>query len=286
MSIKKSVTVQIGMPVYNGARFIEEALRSLSMQSFPDWELLIADNASIDGTEDICRNFAKIDDRIKYFRHDSNIGAPSNFKYLLDNATAPYFMWAAADDVWGPDFIVNCRSRLSAQPDCGMAFTGLDVIDSFGQVIRHCTDVPSFSGAPNWSTIARYVWSPEFHGKANLIYSLFRTNVCKAAHHRFPFTLDWGGDMCFNLAAMTMGKVDVVSDVHFFKRDARNTDQLGAPNRIIVPESLVERSCPLQFFSAYTADTLMAVKGTRFYPLVFAAMKVREWRLRRLVHRA
>jgi glycosyltransferase involved in cell wall biosynthesis len=282
----KSVPVQIGMPVYNGAKFIESALRSLSSQSFQDWELLIADNASVDATEEICRGYVEADDRIRYFRHEDNIGAPSNFKWLLDHATAPYFMWAAADDIWGPEFVSSCYSRLSAQRDCGMAFTGLDVIDSFGQVIRHCSDIPNFAGAPNWSTVARYVWSPEFHGKANLIYSLFRTSICKDAYRRFPFTLDWGGDMCFNLAAMTMGSVDVIGEVHFYKRDSREGDQLGAPRNIVIPEGLLERSCPLQFFPGYTKDMLKAVRGTRFYPLVGVAMSVREWRLRRLAGRA
>lgn len=282
MSKNGSVSVHIGMPVYNGARFIGEALRSLSDQSFGDWELVVADNASTDETEDICREFAKADSRIKYVRHEQNIGAPKNFRYVLEQATAPYFMWAAADDVWGPDFIGNCFKRLTARPDCGMAFTGLEVIDSFGQIIRHCPDIPGFSGGPEFTTIARYVWSPEFHGKANLIYSLYRTELCKAAHNRFPFTLDWGGDMCFNLAAMTMGGVDVVSDVHFFKRDPRSSDRQGAPIQIAVPESLVERSCPLQFFPGYTKDLLQAVRGTRFYFLVYAVMKVRELRLKHL----
>lgn len=282
MSRKKLVSVQIGMPVYNGQKFIDEALTSLLAQSFQDWQLTIADNASTDNTEDICRNYAKLDPRINYVRHGSNIGAPKNFKFVLDQAVAPYFMWAAADDVWGSGFIESCVTRLEAKPDYGMAFTGLDVIDSFGQIVRHCTDIPAFSGLPNFATIARYVWSPEFHGKANLIYSVFRTDLCKAAHNRFPFTLDWGGDMCFNLAAMSMAGVDVISDVHFFKRDPRATDRLGSPEEIVVPASLVQRSCPLQHFSAYTRDMLKAVQGTRFYPLVYAVMKAREFRLRHL----
>lgn len=282
MSRNGSVAVQVGMPVYNGARFIGEALNSLLSQSFKDWKLVIADNASTDETEQICRDFAKADNRINYVRHVTNIGAPKNFRFVLDQASTPYFMWAAADDVWGPEFIASCIGRLSAKPDCGMAFTGLDVIDSFGQIIRHCPDIPGFSGAADMATVARYVWSPEFHGKANLIYSLYRTELCKAAHGRFPFTLDWGGDICFNLAAMSMSGVDVVSDVHFYKRDPRSTDQLGSPTQIVVPASLAERSCPLQYFPGYTKDMLAAVRGTRFYPVVYAVMKAREWRLKNL----
>lgn len=273
--------LQIGMPVFNGERFIEEAINSLIAQSFTDWELQIADNASTDSTEEICRMFAGADKRIKYVRHAQNIGPAANFKYVLDHAAAPYFMWAASDDVWGEEFIENGIARLRSDADLGMAFSALEVIDSFGQRVRECPEIPEFSGAANFATIARYVRSPEFHGKANLIYSIYRTNVCKQAYARFPFVNVWGGDMCFNLAAMTIAGVDVVKDVHFFKRDPRSTDKLGEPVSIVVPERLVDRSCPLSMFPEYTAGLLRAVRGTRFYPLVYALMWFRRRQLQK-----
>ena len=67
--------VSIGMPVYNGARFIAETLDSILAQSFPDWELIISDNASTDHTPEICRDYAAHDHRIRYERNSQNIGA-------------------------------------------------------------------------------------------------------------------------------------------------------------------------------------------------------------------
>lgn len=286
MLLDDTVLVDIGMPVFNGERFIEEALRSLSSQSSTAWRLLIADNASTDGTEEICRKFSRLDSRIRYVKHESNIGAPANFKYVLDQAKAPYFMWAAADDLWGSEFISSCVHRLSGQTKIGMAFTGVDIIDSFGQVVRRMSEVPSFSGSNSLSAVAKFAWSPEFHGKANVIYSVFRTEVCKSAHRQYPFNMEWGGDMCFNLAALALGGLDVIEEVHFFKRDARSTDSLGDPHPIAIPESLLERSCPLQIFPEYARNTLLAVRGTHFYPVVLAIMRMREWRLKRLAQKA
>jgi glycosyltransferase involved in cell wall biosynthesis len=286
MLLDNAMLVDIGMPVYNGGRFIEEALRSLSSQSFTEWKLVIADNASTDGTEEICREFSRWDSRIRYVRHESNIGAPANFKYVLDQAKAPYFMWAAADDLWGSEFISNCVRRLSGQKNIGMAFTGVDIIDSFGQVVRRMSEIPSFSGSSSLPVIAKFAWSPEFHGKANVIYSVFRTEVCKSAHRRYPFNMEWGGDMCFNLAALTLSGLDVTEEVHFFKRDARSTDSLGDPHPIAIPESLLERSCPLHIFPEYARNTLLAVRGTHFYPAVLAVMRMREWRLKQLTKKA
>ena len=103
--------ISIGMPVYNGAKFIREALNSLLGQTFTDFELIISDNASTDETETICREYAAKDVRIKYVRQVENLGAVANFKYVLDFATGEYFMWAAADDVWDQKWIEKLLHR-------------------------------------------------------------------------------------------------------------------------------------------------------------------------------
>ena len=90
--------VSIGMPVYNGEKYIREALDSLLGQSFTGFELIISDNASTDGTEAICQQYAAKDSRIRYVRQPVNLGALDNFTFVLDEARGGYFMWAAADD--------------------------------------------------------------------------------------------------------------------------------------------------------------------------------------------
>ena len=97
--------VSIGMPVYNGEPFIQEALDSLLAQSFSDFELIISDNASTDATQAICQEYAAMDARVYYVRQPENRGAMTNFKFVLDEAAGEYFMWAAADDVWDLEWI-------------------------------------------------------------------------------------------------------------------------------------------------------------------------------------
>jgi len=103
--MQNTTKVSIGMPVYNGVSFIREALDSLLGQTFQDFELIISDNASTDGTAEICQEYAKEDSRIIYTRQTTNIGAASNFDFVLDQAAGEYFMWAAHDDVWSRNFI-------------------------------------------------------------------------------------------------------------------------------------------------------------------------------------
>ena len=92
--------VSIGMPVYNGERFIRQALDSLLAQDCENFELIISDNASADGTQEICLEYAAQDGRIRYYRNENNLGALANFNRVLGLAQGPYFMWAAHDDVW------------------------------------------------------------------------------------------------------------------------------------------------------------------------------------------
>lgn len=102
--------VSIGMPVYNGERTVCAAIDSVLSQSWKDWELVISDNASTDRTAEICMAYAAGEPRIRYLRQPMNLGAPRNFRKVLDESRGELFMWAAADDRRSPDFIeANAR---------------------------------------------------------------------------------------------------------------------------------------------------------------------------------
>lgn len=103
--------------MFNGATTVSAAISSILVQTYSDFELIIADNCSTDGTFEICSQFAQQDDRIRLVRQKENIGASKNFEYVVEQARGTYFMWAAADDVRSPDFIeINLRF-LEANPD-------------------------------------------------------------------------------------------------------------------------------------------------------------------------
>ncbi len=123
----------IGMPVYNGEPFIREALDSLLAQTYKDFELIISDNASTDGTEAICREYVQRDPRVKYRRGDVNRGAAWNFNHVVDVATAPLFKWAAADDLHEPEFVARCVAALEEVPDAVAAYAKAVFIDETGQ---------------------------------------------------------------------------------------------------------------------------------------------------------
>ena len=78
--------VSVGVPVYNGERFIRQTLDSLVDQSFKDLEIVISDNASTDGTAAICEEYARRDDRIRYVRNERNVGLAKNFNRVVERS--------------------------------------------------------------------------------------------------------------------------------------------------------------------------------------------------------
>lgn len=109
--------ISIGLPVYNGALDLPELLESLLLQDYGNFEIIIADNASTDATEAICRSFVARDSRVRYIRHGHNMGAPLNFMFVLEQSTAEYFMWVAADDRRSSDYLRLNQAFLENHPD-------------------------------------------------------------------------------------------------------------------------------------------------------------------------
>jgi len=168
--------VSIGMPVYNGEEYIEEAVKSLLRQSFLDTEIIISDNASTDGTVDICKRLANEDRRIRLICQNENSGVIANFAHVLDRARGTYFMWAAADDIWSPDWLAVLVAEARKQP-C-VAFGLVETIDESGRNIPQLSDnrPVQFTGNTVLRRL-RYFLSPSLLGKQNSYYGLYPRDV-------------------------------------------------------------------------------------------------------------
>src|SRR5215831_2826377 len=121
--------LSVGLFVYNGERFLEEALRSILDQTFTDFELIISDNASTDRTGEIAEAYSKRDDRIRYHRSEKNMGAGWNARRVYELATRKYFKWAAVDDLVEPDFLRRCVEVLERDSGSVLAHTRTKEVD-------------------------------------------------------------------------------------------------------------------------------------------------------------
>ena len=126
--------LSVGLPVYNGQRYLGEAINSLLGQTFEDFELIISDNASTDATADICQNYAKQDTRVRYFRQPKNIGLSPNHNFVVTKSRGEFFKWAAADDLYGRDLLERCVDALDKYPEVVLAHSWTAAVDGAGNV--------------------------------------------------------------------------------------------------------------------------------------------------------
>lgn len=129
--------VSIGLPVYNGANYIDVALDALRNQTYQNMEIIISDNASEDETETICRAAAAEDDRIRYIRQPENLGASPNHNEVLKHGRGKYFVWAAHDDLHDPKFVEVLVGMMEENPDAMSAFSRSASIDPEGNLLKH-----------------------------------------------------------------------------------------------------------------------------------------------------
>jgi glycosyltransferase involved in cell wall biosynthesis len=148
-SVSASVqpSVSIGLPVFNAEQYLEQSLGSILAQTHRNFELIISDNASDDTTEAICRRHAALDPRIRYHRNPRNQGATFNFRQVVALSSGEYFLWAAHDDLFAPQYVERCVALLERNRDVVLCYAKSIEIDEQGQPLEReekflAADVP------------------------------------------------------------------------------------------------------------------------------------------------
>ena len=127
--------VTIGIPTYNrSGSFLRDTIKSAVNQTYRKLEIIISDNCSTDGTENTVRQFN--DERIRYFKHQKNIGANNNFNYCVKEAKGKYFLLLHDDDLIDKDFIEVCVRAASFKKEVGIICSGARVVDERGSVLK------------------------------------------------------------------------------------------------------------------------------------------------------
>lgn len=177
----RSPRLTIGMPVYNGENYLPDALDSILAQTFEDFELIISDNASSDGTQRICRAYAARDERIRYFRNSENIGGAANFNRVVQLARGEYFRWACHDDVLEPECIQACVEVLDEEPLVVLSYPLTIVIDEHGSPVnnpKHLRSLHLRSPEPH-ERLKGYFQQFRYGGKCDILFGVMRTEVLR-----------------------------------------------------------------------------------------------------------
>lgn len=202
--------ISIGMPVYNGANYIERSIASILAQDYDNIELIIADNASLDATQSICRQFAARDARIRYYRNETNIGAARNYNNVFALATGRYFKWAAHDDECHPQMIRRCVEVLERAPNSvTMVYPLAELIDEQGETLRSPLDRVESSDPRPHRRLARLLSSLNM---CDPVFGLYKTEYLRRTRLIGPF---FGADYVLLSELAMLGEIRELSDVLF-----------------------------------------------------------------------
>jgi glycosyltransferase involved in cell wall biosynthesis len=202
----------VGLPTFNGETYLAEALDALLGQTFGDFELVISDNASTDRTEEICRDYAGRDDRIRYVRQPHNLGCAANHNYLVHVARGELFKWASDDDLYARDLLGSCVAVLDASPEVILSHAWTAMIDTDGEVTHQVIyDLSGDSPDP-----AERFRSMLFGLAGDDDYGVIRTDVLRRTALNQSY---WHADRTIVAELSLHGRFRHVPEPLFFRRD-------------------------------------------------------------------
>jgi glycosyltransferase involved in cell wall biosynthesis len=204
--------VTIGLPVYNGERYLPFALESIVNQTYEDIEIVVCDNASTDSTGDIVREFADRDRRIRYVRNEKNIGAGRKFIRCVELTRSELFRWQSADDLSAPTFVARCVEVLDARPDVIQAYPRTILIDANGVELEEYDEkIETLADSPR----ERYLHVMRNLGLVNAWYGVMRTNLLRktAMHGTYR-----GADLVVQAEIALYGKLYEIPEYLYFRR--------------------------------------------------------------------
>jgi glycosyltransferase involved in cell wall biosynthesis len=210
--------VAIGLPVYNGGKYLAQTLDSILAQTFEDFDLVISDNASTDRTEEISRDYAGRDGRIRYHRNERNLGAAWNYNRVFELADAEYFKWAAHDDLIAPAYIERCIGILDRKPRAVLSYARTRIIDENGGEKEDYNDNLHLDSVSARERFRRVLF--ELTGECNAVFglirreALLRTNLIGAFH---------SSDIVLLAELAMQGEFYEIEERLFFRRDHPDT---------------------------------------------------------------
>jgi glycosyltransferase involved in cell wall biosynthesis len=207
--------VSIGLPIYNGARFVREAVDSILAQTFTDFELIVSDNASTDATQAICEGYAAGDPRVRYYRNERNMGASYNYNRVTELSRGKYIRHAAHDDVLAPENLERCVAVMEADDAVALCYPQMSRIDENGAVIdtyANSLHLRDPDPVVRWRRFHRLC---DDGSMCDPVFGLFRGSVLRATPVLGRFA---AADMVLLAEVALRGQIHEVPEVLFFER--------------------------------------------------------------------
>jgi glycosyltransferase involved in cell wall biosynthesis len=202
----------VGLPVYNGQKYLKRAIESILAQTYQDFVLIISDNGSKDETQKICEEYSAADPRIQYHRYEQNRGAAWNFNNCVHLATTPFFKWQCYDDELEPQMLERCMAVIEKEPDVVLAYPRTRIIDDDGNTIGPWSDnLETTSPYPHKRL--RHYWGNKSRNEAQ--YGIWRKDVLlkSGMMGTIPYS-----DQVLMMEMILRGKFREIQEYDFLKR--------------------------------------------------------------------
>ncbi len=217
------------MPVRNGQRYLADALDSLLGQTFTDFEIIISDNDSTDGTEQICREYVARDARLRYHRNASDIGPAHNHNLCFELSRGEYFRWHAHDDACTPEHLQLCVAALDHDPSAVLAYPQTLVIDENGRPMSHYDFKLETDSASPVRRFAELVLVNHRRHRAVEIFGLMRASALRVTPLQGSYAR---GDSVLLVRMALLGRFIQVPGRHFLSRTHSTQSVQQVPSRV------------------------------------------------------
>ncbi len=207
--------VSIGLPVYNGEPYLRDAIQSILSQSYPNIELIICDNASTDGTQEICSAIAATQPHVRYHRNQDNMGAAYNYNLTFSLSHGIFFKWASADDLISPLFIESCLEELQKKPNAVLCYPKTTMIDENGKFIEAYADLMDLQDQKVFTRYQKFYQRLKISEKCNAIFGLIRSSSLKKTRLIDHFV---NSDTVLLSELVLLGQIVEVGKPLFFRR--------------------------------------------------------------------
>lgn len=221
---EKSPLVSIGMTVFNQMPYVQKTIESILAQNYQHFELIIADNASDDGSREFCEHYAKRDHRIKLIKNEHNIGKLANLDMVLKSSTGKFFLWASGHDLFHLEYLSTLVEEFNANDDsvvlCCPGTVFIDEKNNLFQPVENSfVDTRHMRSVDRFLKIIKHLNPGYIHG------GLYRTSSLKQVWK--PYVMR-GAEQMIAAQLSMIGTIAQVRDQLFYKRKMRHTEDAFA----------------------------------------------------------
>lgn len=277
VNMENKEKVHIGLPVFNGERYLAQSLDSLLNQTYENFRLFIVDNLSKDGTQDIARAYARRDKRITYIRQTVWGSWPENWSRTWEIAAprSRFFMWASDDDLWAPDYIEILIPPLLSDPKIVLSCSNVDVINEEGEIVNHLSRDSYLYEKTAFGRIHNLVTNTFY----TAIYGLFKTSAISDSP---PFPgVSFGDDLWFLIKLAAKGKFHLQKKTLFRKRKGGISETGNDPCTVKDP-NLIWNIGPKEWklinqLNVHYLTKLWTFYNLRIHAKIFLRQKKIDW---------